>query len=97
MIQKIKDSQTRLMNWWCGVEQEFPKEGTFTLVGGPHHLETEQCFITANEIEVGESVYRKEFLGFEDSVYHQIYVHERVTKGEALDLLLERTRHDAKS
>jgi hypothetical protein len=93
MMQKIRRLKTFFMDWWCGLEQDYPADGKFLLLGGPKHLQIVKCWVTQEIVDTDEGIYRREFIGFENSVYHQVYVHEMTTKCEALDLLLKRKRH----
>ncbi len=97
MFDAIKRLKVRLMDWAAGLEQDYPADGKFLLLGGPKHLQIIQCWVTQEIVDTDEGIYRREFIGFENSVYHQVYVHELTTKCEALDLLLKRTRHGTES
>ena len=87
----------RLNNFLFGDETPVPDEGKFLLIGGPAHLQIRYAYFTAEIIDDESGIYRREFIGFLDApTYHQVYVYEHTTRGEAIDLLLNRRRNGEK-
>ena len=71
-----------------GPETPFPKLGKFILIGGDAHLQVrETFFLDAVIVDEDYGVYTRQFLGFEDAFYIQVYVHESVHLSDALELL----------
>jgi len=82
--QKVKNAMT----WASGEETPFPELGKFLLIGGDAHLQIRETFFGDN-VYVDEDcgVYTRQFLGFEDAFYIQVYVHESVHLSDALELI----------